>query len=224
MANQRTSRWRRVSLWLHVITSVGWMGQALAMASLLVLALTTGDSAVRAAATGMAEHVDHTLLAPLANASAFTGFMLASATPWGFFRHWWVLAKFAITVVQLHLGIFVLSAALGTAATTAAPTVPLAVGTALMASAIAYQAWLSVAKPWSRTPWTSAAARQRAASQPGAPRWLLATALAVPADIGLGLVVGFPAPLAEVVVLAARLVARQREQRAVTPGAEARAR
>ncbi|MFC3450116.1 hypothetical protein [Amycolatopsis speibonae] len=142
--------WRQLTVWLHVITSVGWMGEALALFTLLAISRTTTDGAIRAAATSMAHEIDSLLLAPLANASAFTGFMLAAATAWGFTRHWWVLAKFAITLVQLHAGIFLLSGALRDSVV-AAPTPPaLVAGTALMASALAFQAWLSIAKPWGK--------------------------------------------------------------------------
>ncbi len=80
---------------------------------LLSAGLATDDpSTTRDAATSMAHLLDGRLLGPMADASAFTGIMLAAATPWGFFRHWWVLAKFLITLVQLYLGIFLLSPAL----------------------------------------------------------------------------------------------------------------
>src|SRR3954464_14629776 len=112
MAIKRASqRWRQAVVWLHVVTSVGWMGQALALFVLLALGLGSEDSATRIAATSMAHEIDTVLLAPLANASAFTGFMLAASTAWGYFRHWWVLAKFAVTLVQLYAGIFLLSGA-----------------------------------------------------------------------------------------------------------------
>jgi hypothetical protein len=71
--------------------------------------LLTGDPVVRAASTTMALATDGRLLGPMADVSAYTGIMLAAATPWGFFRHWWVLVKFGITLVQLYVGIFLLS-------------------------------------------------------------------------------------------------------------------
>ena len=195
------------------------MGQALALASLLTLSLTTLDPSVRVSATAMADHLDMTLLANLANASAFTGFFLAAATPWGYLRHWWVLAKFAITVAQLYLGIFVLSDALRdsvVAARTGAPApAALTVGTLLMAGALAFQAWLSIPKPWGRTPWAEQGARGRAAKLPTAPEWMFALAvLAVAADLAGAALLGYPAPAFSLLVLAARLVLRRREARA----------
>ena len=101
-----SQRWRQLVVWLHVVTSVGWMSQALVLFTLLVVSFTSDDPGMRISATSMAHVVDMRLLAPLANAAAFTGFMLAASTAWGFFRHWWVLVKFGITIVQLLCGHF----------------------------------------------------------------------------------------------------------------------
>jgi hypothetical protein len=140
-------RWRQLTVWLHVLTSAGWMAQAMTLCVLLAVGLTAEDPSVRDSATSMSLVLDDRLLGPMADASAFTGIMLAAATPWGFFRHWWVLTKFAITVVQLYIGIFLLSPVLQHSVA-AGPTPRQVAGTALMASAIAFQAWLSIAKPW----------------------------------------------------------------------------
>jgi uncharacterized membrane protein len=35
MVTRRGQRWRQLVVWLHVITSVGWMGQAVTLVSLL---------------------------------------------------------------------------------------------------------------------------------------------------------------------------------------------
>ncbi|OXM49836.1 hypothetical protein [Amycolatopsis alba] len=202
--------WRQLTVWLHVITSVGWMGQALALFTLLAISRTTEDDAIRVAATSMAHEIDSLLLAPLANASAFTGFMLAAATAWGFARHWWVLAKFAITLVQLYAGIFLLSGALQDSVVAArvgepAP-VALVAGTALMASALAFQAWLSVAKPWGKV--------RTGPKLPVAPTWMFVAAVAAPLiDITVGLLLGYPLPALSLVVLIVQLVRRRRELR-----------
>lgn len=226
-----TKRWRQGAVWLHVITSVGWMSQALALFTLLTVSLTTDDPGIRVSATTMAHTLDNALLAPLANASAFTGFMLSASTAWGFQRHWWVLGKLVITLAQLYLGIFVLSGALNEAVIAAkagspAPTpVPLVVGTALMAGAIAFQAWLSVAKPWNRTPWTP----DRAPKPPTAPTGVFAAIVIVPfCDIALSVWTGRPMPAVSLVVLMAWLITRKirrpvgvedgRQGRAAAPG------
>ncbi|MFI5564803.1 hypothetical protein ACIA2T_36405 [Amycolatopsis japonica] len=202
----RTKTWRQLTVWLHVVTSVGWMGQALALFTLLAIGRTSADGEIRVAATSMAHEIDSFLLAPLANASAFTGFMLAAGTAWGFTRHWWVLAKFAITLVQLYAGIFLLSGALRDSVDAARagdpPPVALVAGTALMASALAFQAWLSVAKPWGKV--------RSGAKLPTAPTWVFVAAVLAPlTDITVGLLLGYPLPALSLAVLLVRLVRRR---------------
>ena len=114
----------------------------------------------------MADRLDSVLLAPMANVSAFTGLLLAGATAWGYFRHWWVLTKFALTFIQLYAGIFLLSPALRDSAHTDTVAWPQIAGASLMASALSFQAWLSIAKPGKKTPWSPAA------KPPTAPTWV----------------------------------------------------
>jgi hypothetical protein len=194
---------RALLVWLHVITSVGWMSMALVLFTLFVSGVGGGSEARRSAYT-MADVVDRELLASLGNAAAFTGIMLAALTPWGFFRHWWVLVKFAITITQLGSGVFILSPNLADAVVAAAQGRDLPdgafvarAGAALMASAIAFQAWVSVAKPWGRTPW---AARS---NQPNGPTWVYWLAIGVPPlDYALGAMVGAqPMPMLELLIV-----------------------
>ncbi|MEQ3551192.1 hypothetical protein WIS52_11990 [Pseudonocardia nematodicida] len=202
-----TRTWRRITVWLHVLTSVGWMALAASLSASLALAVTTDDPALRHGVLLTAHHLDGVLLAPLAAGSALTGIVLAAATPFGFFHHWWVAVKFAITLVQLYVGIFVLSSALGDALAdpAAAPTGSLVAASALMASAIAFQAWVSIDKPWGRSPWG-----ERRPKPVAGPRWMfVACSVAVVTDIGLAFALGHPMPVAAIVVLVAVLVGRR---------------
>ena len=184
---------------MHVLSSVGWMSMA------LVLFVLLGNGAL-----GAAHVVDGSLLAPLANASAFTGLVLAYGTAWGLVQHTWVLAKFAITFVQLYCGIFLLSGALTESTRTGTAPIALVVGTALMASAVAVQAWLSIAKPGGRTRWATDRGTGRPIKLPTAPAWVFAAGVGAPlADIALGVAFGFPAPVFEVVLLVAVIAARR---------------
>ncbi|MGO1055863.1 hypothetical protein [Crossiella sp. CA198] len=159
MAKSGAQRARNLLVWLHVVSSVGWMSLALTLFALVTYGIGVEDPGLRLAAFRMAEVLDLRVLQILAETSAFTGFMLSALTPWGYFRHWWVLIKFAITLLQLYIGIFILSANLHDSVLAAAsggrgPAVWLAVASAFMVGGIAFQAWLSVAKPGKRTPWT----------------------------------------------------------------------
>ncbi|WP_233223780.1 hypothetical protein [Amycolatopsis sp. CA-128772] len=198
-------RWRQAVVWLHVVSSVAWMSQALA----LVVLMSSG-------APAMADRLDAVLLAPMANVSAFTGLLLAGATAWGYFRHWWVLTKFALTLIQLYAGIFLLSPALRDSADTGTVAWPQIAGASLMASALAFQAWLSVAKPGRRTPWSPAA------KPPTAPTWVFVAGIGAPAvDVAAGLALGYPLPATELVMLIVLLgfERRRRRRRAQRPTA-----
>jgi hypothetical protein len=197
-------RWRQMTVWLHVLTSVGWMAQIMALCMLLAVGLTAGTGTARAAATSMALELDGRLLGPMADASAFTGIMLATATPWGFFRHWWVLTKFVITVVQLYVGIFLLSPALSEAAVSG-PTTAQVVGTAMMAFVIAFQGWLSIAKPWGRV------RSRRRTTAATAPPWIfVAAVIGGLADLAFAVAVGHPMPLLSLILIALGLMRRPR--------------
>ncbi|MFG1642334.1 hypothetical protein ACGFMK_18770 [Amycolatopsis sp. NPDC049252] len=214
MTRTKTSpRRRQAVVWLHVVSSVAWMSQALALVVLMSLALTRPAQA--AAATAMADRLDSVLLAPMANVSAFTGLVLAGATAWGYFRHWWVLTKFALTFIQLYAGIFLLSPALRESADTATATWPQIAGASLMASALSFQAWLSIAKPGKRTPWSPAA------KPPTAPTWVFVAGVAAPVfDVGAGLAAGYPLPaLSLVTLIVLGLERRGRRRRAQPPTA-----
>jgi uncharacterized membrane protein len=203
-------RWRQAVVWLHVVSSVAWMSQALALVVLMSLALTRPGQA--AAATSMADRLDSTLLAPMANVSAFTGLLLAGATAWGYTRHWWVLIKFVLTFIQLYAGIFLLSPALRESAGTATTTWPQITGAALMASALSFQAWLSIAKPGKRTPWSPAA------KPPTAPTWVFVAGVAAPAfDVGAGILAGYPLPALSVVMLVVLGFERRGRRRRAQP-------
>jgi len=173
--------WRQLTVWLHVVASVGWLTQAFALLSLLTFALA--DPAQEPAAMAMAAHLDWNVLAQLANIAAFTGLMLSAATPWGFVKHWWVAAKFAITLPLLSICALVLAPLIR-----GEPTPGLMAATVVvLAIALGYQTWLSVAKPWGRTQWYR--------KQQTAPAWVFAATIAVAfADTAIGYAVSFPTP------------------------------
>lgn len=165
---------RKLLVWAHVVSSTGWMMMALALFVVVNHALAVPD---RRPAFEVALLLDVQVLQFMATTSAFSGLMLSGLTAWGYFRHWWVLLKFAITLSQLYAGIYVLSPNLHPDGSEPL----LRVGSLLMASALAVQVWLSVAKPFKRTPW--AAPRKPKT----APPWGFALCLAVPAaDYALG--------------------------------------
>ena len=202
---------------MHILASVGWMSQAFALMALGIIAASTEDATTRLSAVSMAHTLDAYLLAPMANAAAFTGFALSAATAWGYLRHWWVLTKFVLTLGQLYVGIFILSRALDDALAAAqagrdlpSPALQI-VGAGLMGCGLAFQAWLSVAKPGGKTPW--APPRKPAT----APTWVFVGAALVPvADFAVAVAMGDPMPALSLLFLGAILVTRARGDAGVT--------
>jgi hypothetical protein len=90
---------RKAMLTVHLTTSVGWIGAVVAYLALGVSALQARDAqAVRAAWSAMAV-IGWWAIVPLAVAALLTGVTMALGTPWGLFRHYWVLISLAVTVL-----------------------------------------------------------------------------------------------------------------------------
>ena len=90
---------RRFVLTAHVASSVGWLGAVVAYLALAVAALTNQDAqTVRAAWIAMGL-TGRFVIVPLSLASLLIGLVQSLSTPWGLFRHYWVLAKFLLTVL-----------------------------------------------------------------------------------------------------------------------------
>jgi hypothetical protein len=89
---------RKLALTLHVVCSVGWLGAVGAFLALALVGLTSQeDPLVRAAYVGM-DLMTTLVIVPLSLAATATGIVQSLGTPWGMFRHYWVLAKLVITI------------------------------------------------------------------------------------------------------------------------------
>lgn len=94
-----TPRLRKVVLTAHITTSVGWLGAVVAYIALDIAAATSQDvQLARAVYLAMGVTVLY-VIAPLALASVLIGIVNALGTPWGLFRHYWVLLKLLLTTV-----------------------------------------------------------------------------------------------------------------------------
>jgi hypothetical protein len=94
-----TSPLRKFVLAVHVTCSVGWIGAVVAYLVLGVSAITSSDAlTVRAAWIAM-ELTGWYAIVPLALASLLTGLVMALGTPWGLFRHYWVLLSLVLTIL-----------------------------------------------------------------------------------------------------------------------------
>ena len=90
---------RKFALTVHLTFSVGWIGAVAAYLALVVAAMTSEDAQPLRAAWLAMELIGWYVIVPLALASLLTGFVLSLATPWGLFRHYWVLSSLALTIL-----------------------------------------------------------------------------------------------------------------------------
>ena len=92
---------RKFVLTAHLTVSVGWIGAVVAYLALGVSAVTSQeDQTVRAAWIAM-EVIGWYVIVPLALAALLTGMVMALGTPWGVFRHYWVLITLVLTVFSI---------------------------------------------------------------------------------------------------------------------------
>lgn len=94
-----TPRLRKVALTAHVVSSVGWLGSAVAYLGLVVAALASQDAQTVRAAYLVMGTITWFAIVPLAFASLLTGLVQALGTHWGLFRHYWVLFKLVLSVL-----------------------------------------------------------------------------------------------------------------------------
>ena len=93
-----TQAWRTFTFTTHITSSISWVGAVLAFLALAVIGFTSDDQAkVRGTYLLMAPAAWFVLV-PLAHASLLSGIALSVGTPWGLFRHYWVVLKLGITV------------------------------------------------------------------------------------------------------------------------------
>lgn len=90
---------RKFALTAHVATSVGWLGAVAGFLALTVVGLSSRDVQMVRAVYLTAEPVTWFAIVPLALASLATGLVQSLGTPWGLFRHYWVVFKLLLTVL-----------------------------------------------------------------------------------------------------------------------------
>lgn len=98
-----TSHLRKLALLVHIIFSVGWMGSVAGFLALAVTGLTSRNMQIVRAVYLAMEPVTWFVIVPLAFASFLTGLLLSLGTPWGLFRHYWVLGKLLINFLSIPI-------------------------------------------------------------------------------------------------------------------------
>jgi len=116
-----TSGLRKFALTAHVTSSVGLLGSIAAFLALAIAGLTSQDAQIVRAAYLAMDLTARFVIVPLAFASLLTGLIQSLGTPWGLFRHYWVLAKLFLTAfatIILLLKMKLIGYVAGAAATT----------------------------------------------------------------------------------------------------------
>lgn len=113
---------RNFALTVHVISSVGLLGSIAAFLALAIAGLTVEDEQMVRAAYLAMEVIARFVIVPLAFAALLSGLVQSLGTPWGLFRHYWVVVKFMLTVFATAILLIKLEL-IGYAARLAAATV-----------------------------------------------------------------------------------------------------
>ena len=92
-----THNLRKFALTAHVTSSVGLLGSIAAFLALAIAGLNSQDTQIIRASYLSMDLVARFIIVPLAFSSLVTGLIQSLGTPWGLFRHYWVLAKLLIT-------------------------------------------------------------------------------------------------------------------------------
>jgi hypothetical protein len=88
---------RKLLLTSHIAVSVAWLGAVLAFLALAIAGLVSPSAAMVRAAYLSMDLVGWFVIVPLGLASVVTGLIEALSTPWGLFRHYWVVMKLSVT-------------------------------------------------------------------------------------------------------------------------------
>ncbi len=91
-------RLRKFALTMHITSSVGWLGAVTGFLALAIAGLTSKDTQLVRATYLAMELIALFVIVPLSLVSPLTGLVMSLGTIWGLFRHYWVVAKFLITI------------------------------------------------------------------------------------------------------------------------------
>lgn len=92
---------RKLALTTHLAVAVGWPGSVAAYLALALTGLLSTDTeTVRATYLAM-DLVALYVIVPLAFATLVSGLVMSLGTPWGLFRHYWVVISLILTLVAV---------------------------------------------------------------------------------------------------------------------------
>ena len=92
---------RRFALLVHVTLSIGWTGAVAAYLALALAGAGSEDAALVRACYIAMDLLARSVIVPLAVGATLTGLAMGLGTPWGLFRHYWVLVSMLLTLLAL---------------------------------------------------------------------------------------------------------------------------
>lgn len=90
---------RKFTLVVHVISSVSSLGAVACFLALGLVGLASAYARTAGSLYVAMDAIPRFVVVPMVLASLVTGLVQALGTVWGLFRHYWVLAKFSLTVL-----------------------------------------------------------------------------------------------------------------------------
>jgi hypothetical protein len=85
----------------HVVFTVGWLGAVAGFLVLAIAGLTSQDSQIVYAVYPAMDLITRFIIVPLSIVPlVLTGPLLSLGTPWGLFRHYWIIVKLVINVLS----------------------------------------------------------------------------------------------------------------------------
>jgi uncharacterized membrane protein len=142
---------RRAVLTVHIIASVGLLGDCAGVLAINIRAAATGDPGLAAASYELLDMFSFVFGIPLSMTALVTGIALGLGTKWGVLRHFWVTAKLLLILSVILVGALVIgpaTAAMGDGRGGAETVLILASAYDVLALALA--TGLSVFKPGKR--------------------------------------------------------------------------
>ena len=95
------SNLRKLVRTVHVTVTVGWLGAVAGFLALAIAGLTSQDKQLISAAYLSMEIITRYVIVPLSLVPLLlTGPILSLGTPWGLFRHYWIIVKLVINVLS----------------------------------------------------------------------------------------------------------------------------
>jgi hypothetical protein len=137
---------RRLTLAVHVVSSVGWLGVAYALLVMASTALLTGDPVTRQGTYALMLVFDLAAALPLGLIALASGLLLGLGSHWGVLKHWWVVIKLGANLAVLVVPLLARRPAVMTALESSrAGMGPGDAGTRVLAASIAATLVLTVA-------------------------------------------------------------------------------